>query len=261
METDKHIIAPGDVYEYKCDNNQGYGYMIPVKTSVGWDFIDTYHLDRPWAENGEIAVDASIRRINELGCGEHDGFVSKRAFFFCHQNVLYSAQEVPSDLRFVFNLNDYEPLPYRECSDYDTNDTIIFVPLYREQNFDWDSGITRGLCFVRKGAEKNKANEFQNLLNEARNLIIEASFLLEEIEKKLHELELRTLELYKIANDIKEFLKWHDDRPTPTCHIRETDSEYEDSVRCDRCQMTFNRPWNLFRYCPECGAKVVDTDD
>ena len=65
------------------------------------------------------------------------------------------------------------------------------------------------------------------------------------------------LELYKIANDIKKFLEWHDDRPTPTCHIRETDSEYEDSVRCDRCNMTFNRPWNPFRYCPECGAKVA----
>ena len=63
------------------------------------------------------------------------------------------------------------------------------------------------------------------------------------------------LELYNIANDIKEFLNWHEDRPT--CHIRETDHEYEDSVRCDRCGTAFNRPWNPFRYCPECGAKVV----
>lgn len=194
METNEHRIAPGDVYKYRCDNSQGYGYVIPVKTSTGWDFIDTYHLDRPWAESGEIAVDASIRRIIEFGHGEHDGFVSKRAFFFCNQNVWYDAQEVPSDLRFVFNLNDYEPLPHRECSDYDANDTIMFVPLYREQNFDWNSGITRGLCFVRKGAEKDQANEFRNLLNEARNLIFfpqadRASSLLGEIEKKLHELE------------------------------------------------------------------------
>lgn len=63
------------------------------------------------------------------------------------------------------------------------------------------------------------------------------------------------LELYNIANDIKEFLDWHEDRPT--CHIRETGHEYEDSVRCDRCNMTFNRPWEPFRFCPECGAKVV----
>lgn len=63
------------------------------------------------------------------------------------------------------------------------------------------------------------------------------------------------LELYAIANYIKEFAYKHDDRPT--CHICETDHEYEDSVRCDRCGMTFNRPWNPFRYCPECGAKVV----
>lgn len=37
-------IRPGDVYEYSCCNDQGYGYMIPVKTSGGWDYIDTYQL-------------------------------------------------------------------------------------------------------------------------------------------------------------------------------------------------------------------------
>lgn len=194
METNEHSIAPGDVYKYRCYNNQGYGYMIPVKTSVGWDFIDTCHLDISWTNKGEIAVNASIRRINELGRGVHDGFVRQRASNFYNKNVLYDAQEAPNDLRFVFNLNDYEPLPHRECSNYDADDTIMFVPLYREQNFNWDSGIALGLCFVKKGAEKSQANEFRNLLNEANNLIVKpyaekASFLLWEVEKKLHELE------------------------------------------------------------------------
>ena len=44
----------------------------------------------------------------------------------------------------------------------------------------------------------------------------------------------------------------------PTCHISETDHEFEDSVRCDRCQMTFNRPWEPFKFCPSCGAEVVE---
>lgn len=44
----------------------------------------------------------------------------------------------------------------------------------------------------------------------------------------------------------------------PTCHISETDHEFEDSVRCDRCRTTFNRPWEPFKYCPNCGAEVVD---
>lgn len=44
----------------------------------------------------------------------------------------------------------------------------------------------------------------------------------------------------------------------PTCHISETDHEFEDSVRCDRCQMTFNRPWEPFKFCPNCGAEVVN---
>lgn len=43
----------------------------------------------------------------------------------------------------------------------------------------------------------------------------------------------------------------------PTCHISETDHEFEDSVRCDRCRTTFNRPWEPFKYCPNCGAEVA----
>lgn len=44
----------------------------------------------------------------------------------------------------------------------------------------------------------------------------------------------------------------------PTCHISETDHEFEDSVRCDRCQVTFNRPWEPFKFCPSCGAEVIE---
>lgn len=47
----------------------------------------------------------------------------------------------------------------------------------------------------------------------------------------------------------------------PTCHMVDTDHEYEDSIRCDVCQMTFNRPWEPFKFCPNCGARVVDDDD
>lgn len=47
----------------------------------------------------------------------------------------------------------------------------------------------------------------------------------------------------------------------PTCHMVDTDHEYEDSIRCDVCQMTFNRPWEPFKFCPNCGARVVSSDD
>ena len=46
----------------------------------------------------------------------------------------------------------------------------------------------------------------------------------------------------------------------PTCHMVDTDHEYEDSIRCDVCQMTFNRPWEPFKFCPNCGARVVDDE-
>lgn len=42
-----------------------------------------------------------------------------------------------------------------------------------------------------------------------------------------------------------------------TCRIYDTDHGFEDSIRCDACQMTFNRPWQPFKFCPNCGARVV----
>ena len=47
----------------------------------------------------------------------------------------------------------------------------------------------------------------------------------------------------------------------PTCRICATDHEYEDSVRCDRCRMTFRRPLEPFKYCPNCGAEVKDDSE
>lgn len=43
-----------------------------------------------------------------------------------------------------------------------------------------------------------------------------------------------------------------------TCHIYNTDHDFEDSIRCDACQMTFRLPWQPFKFCPNCGARVVE---
>lgn len=45
-----------------------------------------------------------------------------------------------------------------------------------------------------------------------------------------------------------------------TCRIYDTDHGFEGSIRCDACQMTFRRPWQPFKFCPNCGARVVDAD-
>ena len=194
METDKYTIAPGNVYKYCCDNDQGYGYMVPVRTSDGWDFIDTYHLDIPMMKTGETSDEASVRRITELGFGEHDGYVRDclRNFYYC--NAYFHNKEVPRNLTLMFNVNDYDITSRRNASDFDDDNVVMDVPMYMEQHFDWNSGKTLGLCFVRKGAEKSQTKEFRNLLNEANNLIVKpsaesASFLLEEAKKKLNELE------------------------------------------------------------------------
>lgn len=41
-----------------------------------------------------------------------------------------------------------------------------------------------------------------------------------------------------------------------TCRIYDTDRGFKDSIRCDACQMTFRRPWQPFKFCPNCGRKV-----
>lgn len=187
-------IVPGNVYMYRCDNNQGYGYMIPVKTSDGWDFIDTYQLDIPSQKSEETSDNASVRRIIELGHGEHDGYVSRASGSFYHRNAYFGKDNVPVGLELRFNLNDYNVVSYRECDDYNTCDVVRYVPLYHEQHYDWDWGKTLGLCFVRKNANKNPVNEFRSLVQEASRSIVEpyvaqAASLLDKVNEKLSELE------------------------------------------------------------------------
>lgn len=211
-EANGEHIRPGDVYTYSRHNDQGYGYMIPVKTSSGWDFIDTYQLDIPSRKDGETGDDASIRRIIELGHGEHDGYVSWQTSMFYHRNAYLGRAAVPYGLRLAFNLNDYNVAPSRECENYDDSDVVYYVPLYREQHYNWSSGRALGLCFVRKGAEKDRVNEFRSLLGEASSSIVSpyvgrASSLLSKIEEKLHELEGLGLSTQKNEDDVSYLAK------------------------------------------------------
>nr|DAK67712.1 MAG TPA: hypothetical protein [Caudoviricetes sp.] len=199
MTDDNGCILPGNVYEYHCDNDQGYGYMVPVRTSDGWDFVDTYHLDIPVRKLGETSDEASVRRITELGLGEHDGYVNHRLSGYYHHNASLHNRSVPCGLTLAFNVNDYDVVPRRRASDFDYDDVVTNVPMYREQHFDWDSGTTRGLCFVRKGAKRDARNEFEGLCSDAmRSFVMPcttemAARIIEKASEKLRELEGRGL--------------------------------------------------------------------
>jgi hypothetical protein len=225
-------IRPGDVYEYRCGNDQGYGYMVPVKTSSGWDFIDTYHLDIPWKKDGETKDRASIRRIIELGHGEHDGYVRRATSEFYHHNARLGRAEVPHGLRLAFNLSDYDVASRRECDDYDSDDVIVYVPLYREQHFDWHSGRTLGLCFVRKGAKKSTSHEFRSLIADAYSSIVYpcigiADTKLDEAKEKLRELEGVGLSTQMDKDDLSRLAKRIGAIDECVGKLREIDREYE----------------------------------
>lgn len=187
-------IRPGDVYGYSCENDQGYGIMVPVKTSDGWDFIDTYHLHSPSMKPGETLDEASVRNIIEIGSGEHDGYVSRVVGEFYNKNAILHCKTVPSRLTLMFNVSDYDIISRREARDFDDYDVEIFIPMYREQHFDWYSGRTLGLCFVRKGAARSLAREFYSLCSDAcQELTMPrvgmAEKLLEKAQAKIKELE------------------------------------------------------------------------
>lgn len=191
---DEGLIRPGDVYEYRCDNDQGYGIMVPVKTSRGWDFIDTYYLNSPSMKPGETLDEASVRRIIELGHGEHDGYVSRVVSDFYNKNAIIHCEEVPSRLALLFNVSDYDIISRREARDFDDDDVAIFIPMYEGQHFDWGFRRTLGLCFVRKGAVRSLAREFNSLCNDAWQQLTMPSVgmaaeFLEKAQNKLREIE------------------------------------------------------------------------
>lgn len=194
MAQSEGIIRPGDVYAYRCGNDQGYGIMVPVKTSRGWDFIDTYHLHSTSMKPGETLDEASVRNIIELGSGEYDGYVSRVVGDFYHKNAIFHCEEVPSRLTLLFNVGDYDVISRREARDFDDDDVEIFIPMYREQHFDWGSGRTLGLCFVRKGAVRSLAREFNSLCVDAWQQMTMPSVgmaddFLEKAQDKLREAE------------------------------------------------------------------------
>lgn len=205
--------------------------MVPVRTSNGWDFIDTYFLDMPSRKSGETNDEASIRRIIELGSSEHDRYVSRLASSFYYNNIRLSKNEVPCDLQLAFNLNDYKVTSRRDCDDYDSCDVIMYVPLYFEQHYSWDYGKTFGLCFVRKNVEKSSINEFRSLLQDVSRSIVEpyaegSALLLDKAKVKLLELEDKGLATLKDKASIARIAKQIEIIVRCTEALRNVDKEY-----------------------------------
>lgn len=232
-------IRPGDVYAYRCDNDQGYGCMVPVKTSRGWDLIDTYHLDSPLVKHGETLDEASVRRVIELGSSEHDDYVRNHMIYFYHHNAIFHCKTVPSRLTLMFNVSDYDIISRREARDFDDDDAEIFIPMYREQHFDWGSGVALGLCFVRKGAVRSLAREFNSLCVDAWQQMTMPSVgmaaeFLEKAQDKLRELEGMGLASQDNKADVVKLkmcitaIKECRDKVDTACEWRRLQTEEED---------------------------------
>lgn len=149
---DPATVRPGDIYQHHFGNDQSYGYSIPVKTSRGWDLIDTYQLGMLSCHSDENSEQASIRRVIELASTPHDHYVNRCTSNFYHRNASLGVNRPRSDYELVCNLTELDVVSDREADDYESDQVVRHIPLYFEQNFSWGKGRTMGLTFVRKGA-------------------------------------------------------------------------------------------------------------
>lgn len=162
---DPKTVRPGDIFAHHFGNDQSYGVSIPIKTSTGWDLLDTYQVSSPSYKRDESGIDAAIRRINELAESEHDGYARRCAYNYYHHNVLTQVTEPRKDYTLICNLNDYRgTYRDREAHDYDDDDVIWHIPLYWEQNFSWNLGRTMGTTLIRKDAKPSDEKKFHAIV-------------------------------------------------------------------------------------------------
>lgn len=171
MSTKPHFdpatLRPGDIFAHNWGNDQSYGVCVPVRTSRGWDLIDTYQIDHVCMRGGETADEASIRRVIELAKTEHDHYVRRRTYEFYHHNGLTDITGPRRDFTLICNLTEMRVVGDREAEDYDPEDVVRHVPLYNEQHFSWSLGRTMGLTLVRRDAKPSDHRCLSALISDA----------------------------------------------------------------------------------------------
>lgn len=101
--------------------------------------------------------------------------------------------------------------------------------------------------------------ERREVAENLRNMCFYGCRYKEEFYDLLVETVMRVWDFYEFSN-VADRLADLIEPEERTCRIYDTDHGSEDSIRCDACQMTFRRPWQPFKFCPNCGARVVDAD-
>ena len=171
MSTKPHFdpatLRPGDIFAHNWGNDQSYGVCVPVRTSRGWDLIDTYQIDHVCMRGGETADEASIRRVIELAKTEHDHYVRRRTYEFYHHNGLTDITGPRRDFTLICNLTEMRVVSDREAEDYDPKDVVRHVPLYNEQHFAWSLGRTMGLTLVCRDAAPSEHHTLRALISDA----------------------------------------------------------------------------------------------
>ena len=164
---------------YNSPHEQNYGQFVMVTVpdddpgsfaGQSW-MIDTYHFTSPGLRTrpGQSRADAVIQQAAERD------FVSSQAVWEFKGNCYYNAcvrlnAENARLFREVCDLSEWVHVSDEEAADYNRDDIIDGVHLYREHGYVVGCGDI-GICLRRKGAEKSPVRQAMALRSRLRQEI------------------------------------------------------------------------------------------
>lgn len=162
----------GGVYKrkgYDTRNDQHYYIYIPViyqdtNGVTRYRMVDTRVIDNPcW---GKIDMEKRLWYLEQADRGETSYKIFHDVSGYYYQNYynLSSDELDEKEWELLADLHDYKPVDDREVYDYLEEDKIMYVPLWREDHYRWESGCV-GLHYVKKAAKKDGYSVYCNALS------------------------------------------------------------------------------------------------
>lgn len=162
----------GAVYKRKVwdtRNDQHYYVYIPVAYKnkdgvIRYRMVDTYEAEKHYGT--AKAMEDRIKYLEQANCGESSWGIYCGPSNYYYQNYydLPSDELDEKDWEMLGDLHDYKLVDDREVYDYLKEDKLMYIPLWREDNYRWNSGGV-GCHYVKKEAKKDGYSVYRNALN------------------------------------------------------------------------------------------------
>lgn len=165
-------IIFGGVYKrkgYDTHNDQHYYVYIPVAYKnkdgvIRYRMVDTYEAEKQYGT--AKSMEDRIKYLEQANCGESSWGIYYGPSNYYYQNYynLPSDELDEKEWEMLGDLHDYKLVDDREVHDYLKEDKLMYIPLWREDNYRWDfHGV--GCHYVKKEAKKDGYSVYLNALS------------------------------------------------------------------------------------------------